>query len=686
LREEFVHELLFASRSLLPPVCCFLAQTNLSKEKSCKARQSTCASSRKKFQTKGPEIISNVIANTLLSVSVFRSFKKKKKSHQSPHLLMGTLTEAMKARHVVCLIAAVVIAAAGIVLAVCAQMFVNDIIRAELPMKNSDSLLFKIWQDSNNQNLPLVRNFYVWNLTNPWEVYERKEVPNFVKIGPYAYREHMYAPMESIEWSDDRTQLSFHYVSEFHWAADLSIDPVVGQLHENDTFTTLNLALWSGVYRVSKYPDIPINGPVMHDASCLTMGLVHDGTVVGHNGYFIQPKVGEYLFGYRDDIWWALQNESSLLPNYDVPSIFRTSFNNSQPAPSPYTYESGLTCPIWDNQSQCNGTGTQKSIIYTGVGDLSKIAQYVKWAGQDSFWWWNNDDSAHAGALPEHANQSCQAIRGSNAMNYPPGLTRDDTPYVFVDNIFRSVKLQYTKDVTVSNVPTLQFGIAQEEKDPHSANSECYQTRYPAVFNLSSPYFAPMLVSQPYFWGVPNASQVFVDEPDLPAGQRGDAIVLNFTINGVPAYDLIESMDPSEAELVLQVEPTTGTLMHANGRIQLGTWMRPITGCDGYFEDLQPTTTTNITTNVTTSTYFPYTMMPVLYLDRTVTAPEDLAHKLYLYVVLSVLLGRILGSFIAGSAFVGAFVMIRRLRRRAVAELSEREVCSAVNESSKLMH
>lgn len=267
-------------------------------------------------------------------------------------------------------------------------------------------------------------------------------------------------------------------------------------------------------------------------------------------------------------------------------------------------------------------------------------------------------------------------------MNYPPGLTKADNPYVYVDNIFRSVKLQFTQDVTVKDVPTLQFGIADEEKDPHSANSECYQNRYPAVFNLTAPYFAPMLVSQPYYWGVPNADQVFVDEPDLPAGLQGRATVLNFTIDGQLAYDLIATMDPAEAELILRVEPTTGTLMQANGRVQLGSWLRPINGCDGYFEDLQPQTTHDPTSNATTTSYFPYTMVPILYLDRTVTAPDALAKLLYLYVVLSVLLARIVGSVMAGASVLGAVLMLRRLRRSQDAA----DVDHGVNEESKLIY
>lgn len=583
-------------------------------------------------------------------------------------LLTGT-PPLLKRRHKCCLVAAVIVAAAGIILAVCCEIFIRDIIRTQLPMKDTDSMLFQVWQDSNNKGLPLLRNFYVWNLTNPWEVYNRVEIPNFVKIGPYVYREHMYAPMENIEWSPDRTQLSFNYISDFTWDPELSVDPVFGQLHENDTFTTINLALWSAVYRVAQFPDIPVLGPLMKSVSCATMDGVHNGTIVGANGYFIQPKVSEYMFGYRDEVWWAIQNESAVfLPSYEVPSFFRSVFNGSQPAPSPYSYASGLTCPVWDNQSVCNSSSQSRNVIYTGVGDVSRVAQYVEWAGQDAFWWWNNDADAHAGPEPLDANQSCHTIRGSNAMNYPPGLTREDAPYVYVDNIFRSVKLQYTQDATVKDVPTLQFGIANEEKDVNSPNSRCYHTRYPAVFNLTAPYFAPMLVSQPYFWGVPDAEHVLVDEPDLPSGQGG-ATILNFTINGTHVTDLIAAMDPSEAELILRIEPNTGTLMQAHGRIQLGSWLRPLTGCAGNFDDLQPQSSTNATSNITSTSYFPYTMMPILYLDRTVTAPDALAHTLYLYVVLSVLLSRIIGSVLAVLAVMGALVMIWRqhsLRRHAL--------------------
>jgi hypothetical protein len=547
-------------------------------------------------------------------------------------------------------------------------------------MRDPSSILFQIWQDSNTKGLPLLRHFYFWNLTNPYEVMQRTQIPDFVKVGPYVYQEHLYSPMESIRWSPDQTQIDFNYFSDLQWVEELSVDPVFGQLSPNDTFTTINLALWAASYRLGLFSGSA--SPEMAELkqlACDTIGLIVDGTTVGPNGFFIERRIHDFLFGYEDDVWAFLQLATKPM-NYSCPSKFKAIFNHSQPAPSPYTFQSGLKCPVWDNMTYCNSSGASTCTIYSGVHDVSQVAQYVQWSGQRDLWWWTGEPQLQAisrsGGEKAVANE-CQQLRGSNAMSYPPGLTTSDAPYVFVDDIFRSVRLEFVQHYTVKDVPTLQFRISEEEKRVDTPLAKCFDQRYPAVFNLTRPYFAPMLVSQPYFWGIIDPQHVFVDEPDLPLGQKGTT-VLNFTINGTHINDLLQDFDPSDAELVLRIEPHTGALMEGRGRIQMGTWMRPITinECGNVFPQLQPNG----------DSFFPYTMMPILYLDRTVVAPDSLASSVYNMIVLPILLSKIIGGIMAAGGAIFAGVLAIRLRAAAAAEspsISEPGISS--KESSALL-
>lgn len=49
-------------------------------------------------------------------------------------------------------------------------------------------------------------------------------------------------------------------------------------------------------------------------------------------------------------------------------------------------------------------------------------------------WWWGD---------PETYGGDCQEFRGGTGMTYPPHMDADGDPYVFVDNIYRKMKLQY---------------------------------------------------------------------------------------------------------------------------------------------------------------------------------------------------------------------------------------------------
>ena len=178
-----------------------------------------------------------------------------------------------------CWVVLVILLVAGVLFLALGATWIQEIVESKLPMTDTDSLLFQAWQDTHNKNIPIYRNFYVWHLENPYEVYNRTQVPNLTRIGPFVFSEHTYAPMEDITWNADKTEINFDYFTDLAFEESMSIDPVRGQLFLNTTFTTLNLALYAAAYRIGQY--------VAPEA------LYNDGLVTGYCDLVQMPDITE---------------------------------------------------------------------------------------------------------------------------------------------------------------------------------------------------------------------------------------------------------------------------------------------------------------------------------------------------------------------------------------------------------
>jgi hypothetical protein len=380
-----------------------------------------------------------------------------------------------------------------------------------------------------------------------------------------------------------------------------------------------------------------------------------NNSVLGPLGYFTERNASDFMFGYKDEMWEVLRAGSPLLNNYSVPTIFRIIFNGTQPAPAPATFTRGQTCPMWDDQSFCNSSAKSTNVIFTGKDDIKTLGQYTEWAGQNKLWWWGSPEESDGG--------TCQTIQGTNAMNYPPGLDERSMPYVYVDSIFRTVQLQFHKRVAVKDIPALQFTVASSELLTNTSNAKCYFQKYEGIFNISIPYFSPLYVTQPDCWNVPPHQTI--DEADLFEGQKGRLQLLNFTVDNVPIDRHLQEMDPSIGDLILRIEPNTGVLLEGRGRIQMNSWLRQIriSDCPDVFPQTRarniskPVVYPNGSRGVVwrNNSYFPYTMLPIIYLDRTVVIPDHYASYIRNMLLLPLHLAPILGGILIS---VGVVLMV----------------------------
>ena len=489
---------------------------------------------------------------------------------------------------------------------------IKAVVRDMLPITSRDSFLYKIWQDNRNDDLVIKRNFYFFNVTNPLEVYNNHSIPNLHRIGPFVYYEYLHVPQESVFWTGDG-RIGFNYHQDYEFVPSLSVDPILGQLSEDQNFTTINFALYAAIYRSSYFPTTDPLAFLIIPTICKALEDAVNNSILGPKGIFTTKSVKEFLFGYTDEIWASMAPTSAAI-GYNLPTICRALFNHSIPAPAPFTYRQGGTCPIWDNQSLCNTTGNRLSYIYDGSSNVDLVGQFDEWAGNEKLFWWKEGGR-------------CQDIRGSNGMTFGTDVDTSSHPFVFTDALYRSIQLDYLFSHDIKGVPVHRFGLSERDIAVSDEN-ECFDQYYRGLFNLSRPYFGPLYASQPFFYQVP-ADQPITDVPDRQ--------LLNFTIDGVHISEY--PIPVNESQLYLDIEPIAGVLVNARARLQVNTWMKymPISSCPTFFPQLMPrdvvVTRPDGTQEVLQNDPFPVSMMPLVYLDRAASAGDDMMAQLKLGLV-----------------------------------------------------
>lgn len=566
---------------------------------------------------------------------------------------------------------------AGLLLLLVAPPLLRDYIESILPISNPTSVIFDMWQDTKSSSV-LTRSFYFFNLTNAEDVYNFHAVPDYHRIGPFVYRERTYNPMESIFWLPN-TSISYKYKTELYFAPELSVDENGNKLDPMTTrIVNVNIPLFAAAYRLSRFPDVEFNITLdifgQHNitvgkkAACLVIDAMVEGTIISPTGIFSNRTVNELLFGYKDDIWTAFSLMGDLM-DYKAPTVFRAFWNVSQPSPSPYTFRSGQMCPMWDDQDICNSSASTPSLAYSGAdwhtannvysgGGRNMIGSITQWAGQTKLHWWPNTTTG-----------SCQTIKGGNGMFYPMGIDKSAKPYVYIDELFRDVQLEFERETEVKGIKTLRYRIAESEIEQFNENAECFDQNFLGIMNLSRPTFGPLFASLPFFERT--------QPVQVPRGESAPKTLLNFTVDGVPIGDF-QQKHKGQFETYVDVLPVTGTLLEGSANLQSATILGPITinDCPWIFPQLQPRTIRiptgtdangNTTYREVHNSSFPETMVPVFYLDRHAVITDDLATRIKNTVILPFLICYICGAIFCGICpivlLVGA-LWIRRDRKR----------------------
>lgn len=549
--------------------------------------------------------------------------------------------------------------------------------KSELVLTSWKSQLFNIWQDGANMDIVIHRKYYFFNLTNPREVYYNRVAPDFRVVGPFVYKTNRVRPLWSIFW-DVQDDINYRYHDYQFWDEDMSKDEVDGsQLHENLTVTSINMALFTATYRISKIPDF--TETILPDVTitkqdvCLLVDierLAAEHRALGPKGIFTQRTVKEWLWGFKDETLQMLHDGSKII-DYHVPVMFKLGFNDSIPAPGAIDFRHGQVCPLANFEDGCNDSMNADSAAASGrkwdpqgvaspVEDLRSVGVISKWAGNDKLWWFGDEN-----------NGECQRIRGTEGLFVGANTKPEDTPEIFVDGVYRSVKLQFLKDSEVEGLPSYRFIINNEEVEL-GPNSKCYNLFHKGAFlNLSQVAFAEGYVSAKYMYPM-NADEKFFPN-EVPYNPPFSVSMLNFTItdkvNKKPTHiqDILRTQPTEETySSFLDIHPLTGSTLQAESRLQINSILKPIVmdGCDYSFTDMMPRPEQDEKGNTYTS-YFPQTSFPVLLIDRVAAAPIPIVNFLKENVVTPLLILKIVGYVSFGLfAIVLSVSLYMRQRRR----------------------
>ena len=190
---------------------------------------------------------------------------------------------------------------------------------------------------------------------------------------------------------------------------------------------------------------------------------------------FIQRTVEEVLWGYEEPL---VVGATMVLPEDEikVPGHFGLLAGRNMTSEGEYT--------IWGG----GGPG--------GLGDLGKV---TAWKGQTRFHAWNTKE--------------CNAVTGGEGSQFPPGITKQSKPSIFVSAMCRPIDLAFVKEKQVQGVQTFMFEPDQQVFNYSAPANQCYcvppaNCTDSGVFYVAPCKFgAPLVVSWPHFLDAPYHAQ-----------------------------------------------------------------------------------------------------------------------------------------------------------------------------------
>lgn len=394
----------------------------------------------------------------------------------------------------------ILLAVAGVILYVTMDRFIQNKINERLVLKPG-SEVYKQWKEP---SVPIYLQFFLFDVVNPEEAKQGAK-PYLVQRGPFSYREHR--PKKNITWNKSSASVAYNEEMTFVFDPETSC----GSCDPSMSITTVNIPL---VTLAEAARNLPVVVRVF-------ISTIFDDF---KEQFFMTRRVHDVLWGYREPLF----SEYNKLRN-EVPKGLR----HFLPEISPII------------ALQHNKTTDGVTTVHTGEKDIAKLVQYKAWKGLTELKVWNTS----------YANM----INGTDGSQFAPEVGSEDTLYVFVTQLCRSLYLTHTENSNIEGIDALQFAIPAEVFLNASLNHDnrgfCTKKCYPSgildigVCQPPSPIAIPLFVSAPHF---------YLGDPSL--------------------REPVDGLSPNKEEhgTILNVEPHTGISIKSSKRLQINVKVEPV--------------------------------------------------------------------------------------------------------------
>ncbi|XP_072171246.1 lysosome membrane protein 2-like [Diadema setosum] len=329
---------------------------------------------------------------------------------------------------------------------------------------------------------------------------EKGHKPNVSQRGPYTYRESR----EKVDVvKHDNGTLSYVQPLSFVVDPDSEYDPMA------DNITTLNIPLLTVIDQLQFMPELVQY--LFNELAELFIKHIHS-----------THTVHDFIWGYFSPL---LAVAKILKPDKVPKDHFGIYVDRNNSNDGVYT-------------------------VFDGVKDHTKTSSINTWKGMDSLPYWTT----------KYGNM----LNGTDGTYFGQLLSKEDSLYIFVSDICRSVKTTFHKETVTRDNPTWRFTVPSSVFQNVSANPDNVAFCTPdethclpgGLLNISLCQFgAPIYFSLPHFL-------------------HADPEVLEM-VNGVhPDRDLHETF--------IDVEPYTGAPLNISKRSQINTHLRPYHFIDFY--------------------------------------------------------------------------------------------------------
>lgn len=337
--------------------------------------------------------------------------------------------------------AGLIVALLGGVLSFCWDVIFNLILSKTIRL-TPNSTLFKSWK---NPDVPLYMNIYLFNWTNPEQLFDEDFVPNLVELGPYTYRDKF--ERVNVTWNKNKT-VSFRRRRFWYFEPTKSRSL-------SDKITIIN--------------------PVAVSASHVSR----------YSNYLMQLSLSSALKITGQKIWITKTAGELLFNGYDDPLVTIASKMLRGKGDEIVYDKSGLFY-------MRNGSSVYEGIfnVETGEDDFTRIGMMRSWN------YVNRTDFYKA---------ECGMINGSDGSFHPAGNPKEKPLQMYATEFCRTLKFDYVSDTEVEGIPSYRYAgtkrlLDSGDLDPDNwcfCSGECVPQ---GVLNISScARDAPVFISYPHF-------------------------------------------------------------------------------------------------------------------------------------------------------------------------------------------